>query len=296
MLAADPDLQIRPRLAPLPHRQLHQPADPVLVDGLERISRQDLLLQVADDEVPLGVVAREPERRLRQVVGAEGEELGLRCDLAGGERGPRDLDHRAELVRHCDSLLLLHVLRHGLEQRVHLLQLCERADKRDHDLRTRIDPALAQVAGRLDDRAHLHARYLGKEDRQADAAQPEHRVRLVQVEHAREHAVELVQLGRLLVRRAQDRRLGDELLEIGQELVQRRITTGLPAITLRIPRKYPRWIGSRRASCFSRSGVVPAMIMALTIGSRSDSMNMCSVRHRPTPCAPFSSALRASRG
>ena len=75
-----------------------------------------------------------------------------------------------------------------------------------------------------------------------------------------------------------------------------RITTGLPAITLRMPRKSPRWIGSRRASCFSRAGVVPAMIMALTIGRRSDSMNMCSVRHRPTPCAPFSSALRASRG
>ncbi len=75
-----------------------------------------------------------------------------------------------------------------------------------------------------------------------------------------------------------------------------RMITGSPAISLKMPSKSPRWIGRSLASCFSRSSVVEAMIMACTIGSRSCSMNMCSVRHRPTPCAPFSRAFDASRG
>ncbi len=72
--------------------------------------------------------------------------------------------------------------------------------------------------------------------------------------------------------------------------------TGRPAIALKIPSKSPRWIGRSFASSFSRSSVVVAMIIACTIGKRSCSMNMCSVRHRPTPWAPFSRALMASRG
>ena len=38
------------------------------------------------------------------------------------------------------------------------------------------------------------------------------------------------------------------------------------------------------------------MIMRCTTGSRSSSMNMCSVRHKPIPLAPSSRALRASSG
>ena len=72
--------------------------------------------------------------------------------------------------------------------------------------------------------------------------------------------------------------------------------TGSPAISLKMPSKSPRWMGRSLARCLSRSSVVPAMIIACTIGSRSCSMNMCSVRHSPTPWAPFSRALLASRG
>src|SRR5438552_3227853 len=108
MLAADPDLHALARLAPLVHGDAHQSPHALLVDGLERVARQDLLLQVADDEGPRGVVARETERGLRQVVGAEGEELGLLSDLARGERGARDLDHGPELVRNANAGFLLH--------------------------------------------------------------------------------------------------------------------------------------------------------------------------------------------
>src|SRR3979409_653164 len=48
VLAADADLQLRPRLAAFAHRHRHQPAHPVLVDGLEWVARQDLALEVLD--------------------------------------------------------------------------------------------------------------------------------------------------------------------------------------------------------------------------------------------------------
>ena len=66
----------RPFLMPI----FDQLADAVDVDRLERVDRQDLLLQVRRHE-PLDVVAAEAERHLRQVVGAEAEELGLLGDL-----------------------------------------------------------------------------------------------------------------------------------------------------------------------------------------------------------------------
>ena len=44
------------------------------------------------------VVAAEAEGHLRQVVGAEREELGLLGDLVGRQGGAGDLDHRADQV------------------------------------------------------------------------------------------------------------------------------------------------------------------------------------------------------
>src|SRR5260370_4327106 len=114
MLAADPHLEVLPGLSALGDGNRHQPPHAVLVDRLEGVARQDLALDVADDEVPLCVVARVAERHLREVVGAKGEELRFLGDLAGDERGAGDLDHGAELVRDLDSLLPLDVLGHRL--------------------------------------------------------------------------------------------------------------------------------------------------------------------------------------
>ena len=55
---------------------LHQPGDRV-VERLERVDRQDLVLDVLQQEAALGVVAAVAERHLGQVVRAEAEELGL---------------------------------------------------------------------------------------------------------------------------------------------------------------------------------------------------------------------------
>ena len=107
MLAADPNFHVRPGLAPFADSHCHEPANTVHVDGFEGVSLQDPAFEIAHDEVALGVVARITERRLGEVVGAEGEKLGVGRDLAGRERRARKLDHRAEPVGHGHALLLL---------------------------------------------------------------------------------------------------------------------------------------------------------------------------------------------
>src|SRR5687768_3733824 len=90
VLAADPDLETWPRLPSTLDRDSHHGADAVAVEHLERVGRDDLLLHVFRQEALLCVVARDAEDRLRQVVRAEGEELGLRRDLVGDKTCARD--------------------------------------------------------------------------------------------------------------------------------------------------------------------------------------------------------------
>ena len=80
VLAADADLEVRARRAALVHGHLHLVGDHV-VQGLERVLREDPVLDVLEEEAALGVVAAVAERHLGQVVGAEAEELGVLGDL-----------------------------------------------------------------------------------------------------------------------------------------------------------------------------------------------------------------------
>ena len=60
---------------------MHEISHPTLVERLERIRREDLFVEVVGEKPLLRVVAREAERRLRQVVQSEAEEIRLGCDL-----------------------------------------------------------------------------------------------------------------------------------------------------------------------------------------------------------------------
>jgi hypothetical protein len=77
MLAADADLEVRLGLASFGNGQLHQFADALLVQHLEGVVLQDAGLDIGRQELVLGVLAAEGEGGLGQVVGAEGEELGV---------------------------------------------------------------------------------------------------------------------------------------------------------------------------------------------------------------------------
>src|SRR5581483_8415322 len=100
VLAADAELELRLRRTPTLDRDPHQAADAVLVEYLERVPLEHAVVQVAREELPFGVVTRDAERRLRQVVRTEGEEIRVLGDLAGAHARARQLDHRADEPRH----------------------------------------------------------------------------------------------------------------------------------------------------------------------------------------------------
>src|SRR6266540_2379764 len=95
MLAADADLERRPRPAAALHSHANELAHAVDIDRREWISFENLPLLVDLQELA-GIVAREAEGQLRQVVRAEGEEFRVLRDLAGGQRAAGHLDHRAD--------------------------------------------------------------------------------------------------------------------------------------------------------------------------------------------------------
>src|SRR5579884_1289806 len=80
VFSADPDLQVRPHSSAPLDSQTDEGTDPVLVDRLEWIPREDTVLSVVADEVTV-VVTAHAEACLRQVVSREGEELRLLGDL-----------------------------------------------------------------------------------------------------------------------------------------------------------------------------------------------------------------------
>src|SRR5438132_2703875 len=85
VLAADPELEILACRAPLRHRDLDELADAGRFDRRERVVLHDLELGVVRKKRSR-VVSRHAEPGLREVIGAEAEELGRLRDLVGRER------------------------------------------------------------------------------------------------------------------------------------------------------------------------------------------------------------------
>ncbi len=98
MLAADAELDLGIDAARPLDGEAHEVADAAYVQRLERVRSEDAVFEVVRQELALGVVAGEAERRLGQVVRAEAEEVGLCCDLVCADACARELDHRPHLV------------------------------------------------------------------------------------------------------------------------------------------------------------------------------------------------------
>ena len=90
-----PSLMSGPRRAAALGGDAHHLADPVGVERHERVVLENAGLLIGADEARR-VVARDAVGGLRQIVGAEAEELGALGDLAGEQRGARQFDHRAD--------------------------------------------------------------------------------------------------------------------------------------------------------------------------------------------------------
>ena len=79
-----------------------------------------------------------------------------------------------------DALGLAHLRQDRVGLVADQVQLHDRADQGHHDLRTRVTAGLDPLRRRLGDRPHLQGEQPGHGQPQTDAAQPEHRVRLVE--------------------------------------------------------------------------------------------------------------------
>lgn len=78
MFAADPEFYVRPAAAAAFDRNPHQFADTIDIDTDERVLRQNSACQIFAKKRSR-IVARDPKRCLRQIVGSKAEELrGLR--------------------------------------------------------------------------------------------------------------------------------------------------------------------------------------------------------------------------
>src|SRR5213594_187046 len=178
MFTANADLEIPSNLATLLDAYPHELTDPVAVDRLERVARQNPLLDVIQEELRLRVIAAVSHRRLREVVRPEGEEFGVAGDFVRDESGPRDLNHRAELVGHGDPFPVHDALRLLLEGLSFDSQLLGQAHQRNHNLRAYVDAFFLETARRFEDGADLHLGDLGEHDPEATASKAQHRVRL----------------------------------------------------------------------------------------------------------------------
>ena len=108
----------------------------------------------------------------------------------------------------------------GLEQLLASVQLVGVPDERDHDLGDRVAAGLLDRDLGVEDRPGLDLHEVREHQAQATAAQAEHRVLLVQRLDRREQL--LVLLGRAAGCLGPGD-LDELLLEVGQELVQRRV-------------------------------------------------------------------------
>ena len=238
------------------------------------------------------IVAAHAERRLRQVVRAEAEELGDRRDLVGRQGAARDLDHRADQVRELHALLLHHFHRRAAHDLLLVRELLHVAHERDHDLRLHLDAALLHVRRGFKDRARLHLGDLREDDAQTATAEAEHRVEFVQTFHP---CMDLL---------VADAHLCGEftlcLLIVRHELMQRRIDRTdrhRPAVhRLEDPLEVLTLQRQQLCQGALRASSVSARIISRIGPIFPSPKNMCSVRHRPIPSAPNAIALLAWSG
>ena len=71
VFAADSDFQLWTDAAAFFNRHFHELSDPFLIKALERILREDALVNVSDEEAGFGVVTRVTKGHLGKVIGSE---------------------------------------------------------------------------------------------------------------------------------------------------------------------------------------------------------------------------------
>ena len=90
-----------------------------------------------------------PRHGLRQVVGAEAEELGGLGDFVRGQSAARHFDHRADEVVELHFLFRHDFLGDAMDDFDLQVEFLLEADQRDHDFRLHFDALLSALRPRL---------------------------------------------------------------------------------------------------------------------------------------------------
>ena len=178
MLAADSEVEVGLHATSLCLGDFHQSARTISVERGERVVLKNALVEVGVDELAV-VVAAEAERRLREVVRAEAEEVGDGSDLVGRKSRARELDHRANLEREGSSAVLVDGGDDGLRLGANLLDFLVCDDVRNHDAHVVLHAFLVELGSRAGNRLNLHLVDFRISDCEAASAVSEHRVVLV---------------------------------------------------------------------------------------------------------------------
>mmetsp|Transcript_14155 Transcript_14155/g.33606 ORF Transcript_14155/g.33606 Transcript_14155/m.33606 type:complete len:417 (-) Transcript_14155:1009-2259(-) len=181
MLAADAHLHARARAAATFHCNLDELSDTLLVKAHERVLLHDALGLVLWQECPC-IVPAQAISGLREVIGAETEELSLLRQAASLQSCSGQLHHGADAVGEVHPLLLLNFTGGLLNHRLELHQLFQGRHQRHHDLSHRCGlRSAADLRRSFEDGACLHLADLRVGDGQAAAAVPKHWVGLLQL-------------------------------------------------------------------------------------------------------------------
>ncbi len=189
VLATDEDFELRIDGAGV----IDEGADHLLdcrVDGDERMTLEEFLVDVERQEA-VGVVAGNGECRLGEVVGTEGSEAidGVNViveardfgaeggnDFAAGDGGCRGFDHRAEGVRHGDTLFFLDLGGNLDGDFENGLDFGGDDHERDFDFGFRMFAFLNEFGGGIQNGLDLHLGDFGVGDGHTNRAVAEHRV------------------------------------------------------------------------------------------------------------------------
>mmetsp|Transcript_27480 Transcript_27480/g.51496 ORF Transcript_27480/g.51496 Transcript_27480/m.51496 type:complete len:341 (+) Transcript_27480:74-1096(+) len=181
VLATNAHLHAGPCAAATLHRNLNELPDAFLVQAHERVLLHDALGLVLWQECPC-IVPAQAISGLREVIGAETEELSLLRQAASLQSCSGQLHHGADAVGEVHPLLLLNFTGGLLNHRLELHQLFQGRHQRHHDLSHRCGlRSAADLRRSFEDGACLHLADLRVGDGQAAAAVSQHRVRLLQL-------------------------------------------------------------------------------------------------------------------
>ena len=222
VLAADAELEAGPARAALLGGDPDQLADAVAVERLERADAEDALLQVGREERRLDVVAGEAPGGLGQVVGAEGEELGGLGDLR--RRSARRAAARSSCRRGTPGARRVSAAPRrapGMMSSLTVSSSWTLRDQRDHDLDARHAAGLDPLGRGLGDRARPASR-TGR-----GSTRPRRTPRRPSIGFCSCSLCTACSIrrssSRFSPRASATATRTDELGEVGQELVQRRV-------------------------------------------------------------------------